>query len=309
MKMVRTAFALVALLQLAACGGGDVNSMPPPEPNPTPKPTPTSNPPISSLTPSQLQSIAISQLQITVTTSSSTGPVGVFPSDRNSSRQISVQYLGNNRYSVSAQYPLFAETIYYSDRSSYSESDMDVFEKAGTQRVDQNSSYDNSLKIYRAGDSVLKLNYVTYGMWEEHQNRGDPRRAERLWFVIGQSTPYSGRPTSGSATYHGIIDGEFVGGSSQFRLGGEGNLTYDFSRDHVAGTFNIDQDDGSGGRKHFDTIKFNKPATSANIKSENGFDGILATYLMGPHAEEAAALFTLETQFGGVAAGVFVGKR
>lgn len=173
-----------------------------------------------------------------------------------------------------------------------------------------NAQYDSSLEIFRAGDSSLKLSYVTYGIWEQHQTQGDPKLENRYWFFIGQNTTANGKPTSGSATYNGIIDGEFIGATSRVRLGGSGTLQYDFATDLDTGQFAIDQPDGTSDRKAFDTITFvNKPATSANISSSNGSNGIFATLLMGPHAEEAAAYFTLNNNAGGLVTGVFVGKR
>lgn len=295
--------ALVALCGLVgACGGnsGGINSMP------TPTPVATYVPPIPNLPISLERSVSSAQIPVALRWSGETVTFGTIEQNVGFAHSINVFYQGDGKYTVQFYVSeKMAESIPY--ENSTIQSGFDVFQKSATNRVPETVGYASSLTLFRGVDSSLRMQYLSYGIWEQHQVDGADREGLRKWFVFGQVTPYNIQPTTGSAVYNGIVDAELIADGKITRLGGSGSFAYDFADNTKSGTIFLDQPDGAGGRKPFDSFTFTR-ASNGILTSANGMQVFpYGVIFGGPHAEEAAMPFIM--QGSGLVTGIFVGKQ
>lgn len=165
-----------------------------------------------------------------------------------------------------------------------------------------------SLTIYRASESPLKLSHVSYGKWEHKQTTGTTRSGITQWFLFGQRTLDTDHPRTGTANYSVIADGSLYSGS-ETRIGGTGNIGFDFGESRLSGKIDLNRNVGTANQEHFLTLDFNGMRGSGGpIDAGNGWAGRFAIMYYGPAAAELGGAFQLENQ-GSVAQGVFVGKK
>jgi len=139
------------------------------------------------------------------------------------------------------------------------------------------------------------------------------RDAGRWGYVaFGDGTPAGGVPTSGSATYSGIVAGSadvmvpdgLYGGFDTSSIGGTVGLNFDFAKGTLDGSMTLSLNDGSAnnlGTFNFKDTVFSSGSTSysgvfdTTVSGSNFFLGKFT----GPHAEETVGAWALPFHFSG----------
>jgi hypothetical protein len=179
----------------------------------------------------------------------------------------------------------------------------------------------NDLTILKggSGNPRVQLTYTTYGLWLSGAGGDSSRSFNARVFVSGQTTPTANVPTTGSASYTGIVDGYVSAGGTGYRLlGSTGTLTANFATGAVNTSLllkgNSDVDTGRlGENETFGTVTGNGTVGSGTNRYAGTMSGLSASgtfngSFFGPGANETGYSFSLSGG-GNTAAGVFVGKQ
>jgi hypothetical protein len=148
----------------------------------------------------------------------------------------------------------------------------------------------------------IVLSYLSYGIWNVDASHA-------LAFLTGSETSSADVPRTGSATYHGVVDG-FFGGSRL--LGSTGALTADFATGAVTTTLSLHANGLSGSLSGTGTIgagtsRFDGLLTGTLAGNDAGGHFLGGFY--GPGASEAGYAFVAADDWIENVAGVFVGGR
>jgi hypothetical protein len=179
----------------------------------------------------------------------------------------------------------------------------------------------DDLTILRTGSANprIQLTYTTYGLWLSGTGPDASRGFAARVFVAGQATPAGAVPTTGSATYTGIVDGYVSAEGTGYRLlGSTGTLTANFATGGINTSLalrgNSDVDTGRlGENETFGTVT----GTGSIGAGTNQYTGTLSGLgasgrfngsFFGPAGSETGYSFSLSGD-GNTAAGVFVGKQ
>lgn len=131
------------------------------------------------------------------------------------------------------------------------------------------------------------------------------------WLAFGTSTPAGGVPTTGSATYSGIVEGSadvmvadgFYGGFDASSIGGTVGLNFDFAKGTLDGSMTLSLNDGTA--NNLGTFNFKDTVFSVGSTSYSGvFDTSVAGSnfflgkFTGPNAQETIGAWALPFHFG-----------
>jgi hypothetical protein len=167
------------------------------------------------------------------------------------------------------------------------------------------------------------LSYLVYGYWDIENTAGQVTNGSQ--FVTGFETPGSAIPTTGSATYTGLVNGSVTvpnnTGVTSAALTGNASMTANFATGAITGaTSNM-----KAGSDAWNELTFNGKMTGGGINSFSGATtassaptgtyslkstaaGYFAGKFYGAEAEELGAVWTLSDGTG-AATGVLVGKK
>jgi hypothetical protein len=307
---------LVALaLCLAACGGGG-GDRPGSMPTPTPAPPPAPPPP-----PTAAQDFT--------KTAPVSMKVGVHVRDAGNGRNavasverlddvqpplsnfLAITYLGPDSYGF--DWNRFGGTVV--EAADKVSEPTGLFDHWRTPLADNHAA---EVQLAKRGAGGVTLTYLSYGaLFETTSSDGD---ALLTFFYGGQGTIQAEMPTTGTATYSGIVDGLWVDGSTTRRLfGSEARLVADFATGTVTSTLElVGRGDPFGdfmaapattlgtftGTGFIDGVTFGgRYADTAGYSG--GFDG----NFFGPAADEYGLVFSLTGGPGQGVIGVVVGTR
>ncbi|MFD2782802.1 transferrin-binding protein-like solute binding protein [Novosphingobium pokkalii] len=163
-----------------------------------------------------------------------------------------------------------------------------------------------TLRISRPGPAnpVVALTYTGFGTFESATVRPDTGSPySDFAFAFGEATPASAVPTSGSATYSGVILG-YSGAPSDgttrpYAISGEAHMAYNFAGSTLTGTLNpVATDRDTGTAYALDAYTFTGQGTAGKATFAATFDkainvlglgntnGAINGQFTGPHAEE-----------------------
>lgn len=180
-----------------------------------------------------------------------------------------------------------------------------------------------------AENPALDLTYSSFGIRIDERSGGAFSNSNTEFFVFGVPTAFATRPTSGTATYSGSIEGFYDGPTNDvFILGGTSTLSANFAantisttaaitgvgRDDAAISIDLGVFSGSG-----DIVQF-LGSTNAGFQgalansSNNLLTGNFFGSFFGPNAEEFGYSFFLQELNSagtviGIGAGVTVGEQ
>jgi hypothetical protein len=140
------------------------------------------------------------------------------------------------------------------------------------------------------------------------------------FLAIGSKTAASDIPTSGSASYSGIVDGLWHDGETVRRLyGSEARLQVNFATGQLASTLDlVGRGNPFGDFMNSPSAALGTFAGTGTIANgffsgqyipTNGYSGEFGGTFFGPAAAEFGLTFGLRNNKGGSAAGSAVGKR
>ncbi|PAU73702.1 transferrin-binding protein-like solute binding protein [Vreelandella alkaliphila] len=189
---------------------------------------------------------------------------------------------------------------------------------------------ENEVKILSLDDEGNEfldgsLNYAAYGNWLIRNSSGD---SDGGFFAWGSDTRSSDMPTSGTASYSGVTQGEVIINNGQAHaLIGQATLDVNFTSKDIEGTLTnmtaqeYDSDvvrqwhdidligglDSQGNRFGGITQVESSPGNAASISNDSrgGFNG----RFYGPGAAEAAGVWSIEDPNGSAAYGAFGVKK
>jgi hypothetical protein len=213
MRAARTFITGLAVVGLSACGGGGG----------TPAPTPT----------------PAVQTSFMAGTEAMTFNGGTFNSGASSSNAAQVNFTSPDGMTVfvNVNIPLASGSYTHSFNLTAAIADQGplaafLVMKDGT--VFSNGSPQNLLVLNNT------LNFSSYGIWENVTGTANGLDIGSTGGIaFGNTTPVSGIPTSGTATYTGSTVGAAVDGSTQKVLVGTVSLTANFTQMNINGSFNI----------------------------------------------------------------------
>ncbi len=200
----------------------------------------------------------------------------------------------------------------------------------------------NELTIVNPGTAAngLTFTYLTYGTLANTNLvvGGTTIPAETEFLLFGNTTPFAQRPTSGSGTYTGIVQGRYQTQTDTFGLSGSLNLTADFGQNSVQTNLLLTGNNLIANRStssiDFGTLtgiaaiqEFRTSFSDFTNPGSAGFQGTLTSNLIndlqsafsgfffGPAAEEVGIIFDIQIPTaanpttGGVGGGIGVGTR
>ncbi len=165
-----------------------------------------------------------------------------------------------------------------------------------------------------ANPATSNLSWTTYGMWDVVTSSGSRTQAA---FVTGYETPVASVPTTGTATFSGVVRGEVLlpqagreNGVNYLALSGDASMQANFASGSITGSLtNMFATDFDGARTPWNSVSLlstfsgsqniftgTTAATSApgNSASLNGnATGTVAGKFFGPSAQELGAVWTL----------------
>lgn len=311
---MRVRFVCVLALGLAAgcsSSGGNGSNPPGPAAAPPPPPPPPTNASLTNPTVSEI--FDTTSGVITGSLSRFTGiPSGVSSVQTGLGSAVRVDFdINDGSYTIRINQGGVSETSTFrpSDRSPADSTAMiDVFE------ITQDG-LDVTLALHKPGNPETNLNFVSYGAWQRIDS-GSSVDFETSFFVFGVRTPGTDMPTTGSATFSGLIDGFWTDSLGLNAIGGTAELTADFSARSVTSTFDIiGQNVVSGAIRPFDiltgTASFGSGANSfsGSLSGQTtGFSGRWSGGFFGPDADEIGGSFRV-TDGAEQAVGIFIGGR
>ena len=85
-----------------------------------------------------------------------------------------------------------------------------------------------------AANTLIVLNYVTYGQWRRSTASGTTNSVNDTYVVFGTKTPSASIPHSGNAAYNTILDGTFVNKNGAYAISGTGSFNADFATGSIS---------------------------------------------------------------------------
>jgi hypothetical protein len=169
-------------------------------------------------------------------------------------------------------------------------------------------------------NSLIALDHVRYGKWSHgvSPTTGFSSASKTDWMLFGDRTALASIPRSGTATFSGIIDGDYHDNAGDYVLSGAAGLTANFTSSTLAMFINptaTNKTTGNvltfGARSGSGAIDYTLGQFSGTDSSDAyGFSYIGNFY--GPAAQEVGGTFQLTNGVGtsniGSGQGVFVGK-
>lgn len=237
------------------------------------------------------------------------------------------QYYGNNAR-VTAQIQYDATTHSYIVRDTGNSTATSSFGPANVVSGESNASYTvyrktgggstETLTLLNPGSTnpTIALSYVSYGHWLKVTpgggNFGNTARSD-TYFVYGFKTPKGNVPTSGTATYTTLLDGNYIDATQNYVVAGTGTVTATFNTNALAFSATATGTPATGPGIHFGTINgsgtINSNAASFTANGNNGTYAMsVAGYFFGPSAAEVGGVFQL-TGPQGNGNGAMVGKQ
>lgn len=192
-----------------------------------------------------------------------------------------------------------------------------------------NTSKNLTVSLFKVGpaNSALNLTYASYGYYVFNGVDGTHATSNYDAFLYGVATPLSAIPTTGSATYAGLVDGLYTDPNGTYRIAGSSALTANFAAQSLGTSLTFTGANTAAGGPALSTQTFNGTGNfattyqnvaqfrgSMSSATVAGLSGGFAGNFYGPHAEEFGYTFTLgngttsanSTVF---ASGVALGKR
>lgn len=168
-----------------------------------------------------------------------------------------------------------------------------------------------SLRILNpaVGNPVIDLTYSSFGVRTESVPTTGGRPDEDIsYFVFGVPTLFASRPTTGTATYSGIAEGVFAGGSNRFDLTGTSTLSADFGANTINTSLTLSGVERTDSTNTIDLGTFTGSGNIVQFSGSNiaGFQGNLTNTsnslltgnfdgsFFGPNAEEFGYSFRLD---------------
>jgi len=296
----------LAACALSACGGSSGGGSMVSTPAPTPTPTNTSLTNLQSTETFEgrgaINSFTLNAVTGSVNTSGGTrinGPVQVTFNASNNSYTIQ-----NSERSL---------TFGNADRvAAASTAVLTAYEK-------EVGTVSDSFLLFNPGpaNTQLALTYTSYGAWQTITTGTSTLGVNTTFFVFGVKTAPSSLPTTGTASYQGIVDGQFAGSAGVFALGGTSNVSANFGSGTISfSTAVTGQNILTAANKNFGTITGTgtinasgasfQAATAGN--SGNGYSFSMLGQFFGPGAAEVGASFQI-LGADGVGNGAIVAKK
>jgi hypothetical protein len=232
MRTVRAAALLALVWQLTACGGGGgVNSTPSPAPlpptaTPTPSPTPT---PAPTPTPTPAPAPTPTPPPVVLPPVANQNSDVSYPINAPTSYRISFDAAAKTYTITEPQTPTtFPPQTFGVNDIVAGDSNFTTYRRPNS----TNAAYSDQLRLFvpGSGNTQLNLTYTSYGsLLISRRPLNDIVETSAYHFVIGDTT--DNIPTTGLATYSGIVDGTMGGGSS--RISGTSLLTADLLNDTI----------------------------------------------------------------------------
>jgi hypothetical protein len=303
------ALAGIPVLLLAACGGGSsggggpVTSAPPPEP-------PRTNSTLTNLTVSQTFKTAA------VTFDGRVSALTYAPSSASSARSEIGSDVGLSYNAASDSYTINVRQAGVNDSETFGQGQLSAadstteiaFYERKSGRVSQH------LLLYKPGNPVRSLTYVTYGAWQRIDSEEGSLSIDlsETFFVWGIQTDQDDMPSSGTASYSAIVEGVWTTPLTLNHLGGSVDLTANFAANTVEGEFDIIGQDLQENVHPLDiltgTAEISGNTFAGDIEGmTTGFSGSWGGGFFGPGAQEIGGSFRA-TDGNEQVVGVFVGK-
>jgi hypothetical protein len=226
--------------------------------------------------------------------------------------------LGNNSYTVSNG--VIASTTFQSSDLSAADSDASWLVYRRTV-----NGAPSELRLFQTGSSNPKiaLTYTSFGRWNDRQAGSTPStyiQVQRV-FTFGQKTDLAFRPTSGTATYSGVMMGvaHNLSGTpyKNYTLDGTFDLAFNFTANTMSGIARTSITDVTGGSPIALpnlSLTGNLHPASVDFIGNIGVGGFKGSFF-GPNSEEIGATFQTSLQNPASAnefvqiAGAMAGKR
>lgn len=167
-------------------------------------------------------------------------------------------------------------------------------------------------------NTLIVLNYVTYGQWRRSTASGTTNSVNDTYVVFGTKTASSAMPTIGSATYNTILDGTFVNKDGAYAVSGSGTFNANFASGSITYSATASGAPEVGGP----AIAFGAmtgtgsiATASSSFRGTGGFNGNgyaldVNGNFYGPAANEIGGTFRLRSTsaIGGNGTGAIVGN-
>jgi len=178
-------------------------------------------------------------------------------------------------------------------------------------------------RILNSGPSnpTIQLSYLSFAEMAQTVSQGgsNPSYTVDHFELFGIPTAQSSMPTSGSATYSGVVYGRgnvYAFGTGDFVLGGAGQLSANFASGALTSTLTLNATPvGGGTTQAVGSIDYSGTITGTSFGANaTAGTGQMAGGFYGPGAAEAGAAFSYEGRtyaqpLSVNVAGVFVGKK
>jgi hypothetical protein len=285
-----------APLALAACGGGGgsgLASLPPP---------PVSEPPPPDLSPQQVTIFAsptpqtFASVGVSATETGSGATLGFSGLSSANADQAHIRYASGGYYEIempgaSWEKLGFAQGVIPADPSQAMDFQPESEPQTGAHLLIRNSRNDG-------------YQYSELGLWYDGSQVGE--------LAFGAATPSGQVPTTGSATYDGVVHGmsdvvvsDAFDGSFRAPVDGSVQLSFDFAKGSLDGSMTLFLTDGlhavALGTSDFTNTAYSAGSTSYSgqfVTSAAGQNYFLGQFT-GPNAEETIGAWALPFQYGG----------
>ncbi len=267
---------MIAGISLSGCAGGGTASTPAPTPAPTPTPTTAAVVPVPlSLQTGTTQPEALFFISQSGTQASHTSATSQTNSTSTLSTGSNITYnSGTNVYTINDGLGGLGSQQFTPGNVVTNANDYITFDN-------RLSGTGATLKMLTPGTAnpVIALTYTSFALLQTYKPATSPAFATGLanstYFVFGQQTPMAGVPTTGSASYSGVMTGVFANAADNYNLSGTATLNANF----LAKTLTTSMAISGVGINNGQTLALGTFSGSSSITALNGsasFAGTLA---------------------------------